>query len=93
MKKKPNKNNKKPDNQPEPVGGYFDKMSGLTEQEITEAENNLKLLKGRIGEHLKCFITIGYNFDGLPALIIDGKTQQDMDALNMAFHKFIMGKL
>jgi hypothetical protein len=89
MKKRSNKRRPRKSDQ-EPQGGFFDSTDNLPDEQREELESTLNLLKGRIDEYLKCFMVLGYSIDGLPVLMISGKTQQDLDSLNLALQRFIV---
>ena len=89
MKRKPNKRRPRKSDQ-EPQGGFFDSTDTLPDGQREELESRLNMLKGRIDEYLKCFMVLGYSLDGLPVLMISGKTQQDLDSLNLALQRFIV---
>lgn len=53
-------------------------------------KRDLDMLALRTKEFLTTFLIIGYNLDDLPVQIVYGKTQKDLDALNLALSRFIM---
>lgn len=56
-------------------------------------DTNLGMLQNYLGEYLKSYFLVGYDHDEGSVFIINGKTEQDFDALECLINRFANIKL
>mgnify|MGYP003115835856 CR=1 FL=1 len=65
----------------------------LNAMENKSNDVNLSMLQNYLGEYLKSYFLVGYDHDEGSVLIINGKTEQDFDALECLINRFTNMKL